>query len=355
MAQEKPVSQFKQSPNNSHSSSKLNSPASPSFPTTRMRRNRTDGWVRDMVAENHLSTSDLIWPVFVIEGTNKTEQIKTMPGVERVTIDILVKRAAEARDMGIPAIAIFPALDGSCKTEYGEESYNPDNLVNRAIRAIKQDVPDIGVVADVALDPYTSHGHDGLIKDDKILNDESIEVLCKQALMQARAGVDVIAPSDMMDGRILHIRNILDQEGHEDVKIMSYAAKYASSFYGPFRDAVNSGNFLKGDKKTYQMNPANTDEALREVKLDINEGADMVMIKPGLPYLDVIYRVKQEFRMPTFAYNVSGEYAMIRQAADAGCLDYNKAIIEMLTSFKRAGADGILTYTSLDAAKIILD
>jgi len=327
--------------------------AAPSFPQTRLRRNRTDGWLRDMVAENSLSVKDLIWPVFVIEGQNKTEDVKTMPNVRRYSIDLLCAEAKKAQDMGIPAMAIFPALDGDIKTENGAESYNPDNLVNRAIRAIKDAAPGIGVIADVALDPYTSHGHDGLVEGEQILNDETIDVLCKQALMQARAGVDIIAPSDMMDGRIGCIRTTLDQNGYENVKIMSYAAKYASAFYGPFRDAVNSGGFLKGDKKTYQMNPANSDEAIREVALDINEGADMVMIKPGMPYLDIIYRVKKQFHIPTFAYNVSGEYAMLKIAADAGCIDYDKAVMEMLLGFKRAGADGILSYASIDAAKIL--
>ena len=321
------------------------------WPRIRMRRNRTDSWLRDMVAEQNLTSNDLIWPVFVIEGQNEKQAIKTMPGVERVTIDLLVQAAKQAHKLGIPAMALFPVVSGDKKTPYGEESGNPDNLMCRAIREVKDAVPDIGLIADVALDPYTSHGHDGIMEDNEILNDESIEVLSQQALVQAEAGVDIIAPSDMMDGRIGAIRDVLDENGLQNTKIMSYAAKYASSFYGPFRDAVNSGDFLKGDKKTYQMNPANTDEALREVALDIQEGADMVMVKPGLPYLDVLHRVKETFRLPTMAYNVSGEYAMIKMAAEAGCLDYNKASLEMLLAFKRAGADAILTYAAIDAAK----
>ncbi len=321
---------------------------------TRMRRNRTDAWVRNMVAENRLSAADLIWPLFVIEGNNQCDPIKSMPGVDRLSIDLVVKAVQEAKDHGILAIALFPVTPPNLKTPDGAEACNPGNLICRTIRAIKDSVPDIGIIADVALDPYTSHGHDGLLSaEGKILNDETIEVLCKQALVQAQAGADVIAPSDMMDGRIGAIRDVLDAHGFQDVKIMSYAAKYASAFYGPFRDAVGSGGVLKGDKKTYQMDPANSDEALREVALDLDEGADMVMVKPGMPYLDIIYRVKSEFCVPTFAYNVSGEYAMIRFAAENGALDYNKALMEMLLAFKRAGADGILTYAALDAAKLL--
>jgi porphobilinogen synthase len=253
----------------------------------------------------------------------------------------------------VPALALFPVTPAELKTADGREAWNDNNLMCRAISEIKAKVPGIGLIADVALDPYTSHGHDGLLDGDKILNDETVEVLCRQALVQAQAGVDIIAPSDMMDGRIGAIRDTLDANGYADVKIMSYAAKYASAFYGPFRDAVGSGGLLKGDKKTYQMNPANSDEALREVALDIEEGADMVMVKPGLPYLDIIRRVKDEFAMPTFAYNVSGEYAMLKFAAQAGCLNYEKAMMEMLLSFKRAGADGILTYAAMDAAKLL--
>lgn len=325
-----------------------------SYPRIRMRRNRCDAWTRDMVAENRLSASDLIWPVFIIEGENERETVPSMPDVERLSIDLLIDRAKEAADYGVPAMALFPVVDGSKKTEDGREAWNPDNLVCRATRALKDAVPDIGIIADVALDPYTSHGHDGLIdQDGHILNDESVHVLRQQSLVQARAGVDVIAPSDMMDGRIGAIRDILDDNGFENTRIMSYAAKYASAYYGPFRDAVNSGGFLKGDKKTYQMDPANSDEAMREVALDINEGADMVMVKPGLPYLDVIRRVKDQFKVPTMAYNVSGEYAMLKAASQNGWLDYDKAMMEMLLCFKRAGTDAILTYTALDAAKTL--
>ncbi|HEY8189591.1 MAG TPA: porphobilinogen synthase [Micavibrio sp.] len=322
---------------------------------TRMRRNRTDAWVRAMVAENTLSAADLIWPLFIIEGDNQRDPIKSMPGIDRLSIDLIVKAVQEAKDHGIPAIALFPVTPANLKTPDGAEAWNPNNLICRAIRAIKQAVPDIGIIADAALDPYTSHGHDGLLSaDGKIMNDETVEILCKQSLAQAEAGADIIAPSDMMDGRIGAIRDALDDNGYQDVKIMSYAAKYASAFYGPFRDAVGSGGVLKGDKKTYQMDPANSDEALREVALDLDEGADMVMVKPGMPYLDIIYRVKTEFRVPTFAYNVSGEYAMIRFAAENGALDYKKTLMEMLLAFKRAGADGILTYAALDAAKLLV-
>ncbi len=323
------------------------------YPQVRMRRNRTHAWCRNLVREHALSPHDLIWPLFVIEGKGQREEIVTMPGVERLSIDLMIERVHEAHSFDIPAIALFPVVDAAQKTPDGREAWNGENLICRAIDALKQAVPEMGIIADVALDPYTDHGHDGLLQDDKILNDETVDVLCRQALAQARAGVDVIAPSDMMDGRVGAIRRALDEDGFHDVKIMAYAAKYASAFYGPFRDAVNSGGFLKGDKKTYQMDPANSDEALREVALDLAEGADMVMVKPGLPYLDVIRRVKDRFGVPTMAYNVSGEYAMLRHAAAAGCLDYDKAVMEMLLGFKRAGADGILSYASLDAAQLI--
>ena len=325
----------------------------PQFPRTRMRRNRAQPWLRRLVAENKLSVDDLIWPVFVIDGDNKREAISSMPGVDRLSIDLLVEAVKEARDLGIPAIALFPYTDASLKTPDAREAWNPENIVCRAIRAIKSAVPDIGIICDVALDPFNSDGHDGLVKDGVILNDETIELLCKQSITQAEAGCDVIAPSDMMDGRIAAIRDALDAKGFQHVTIMSYAAKYSSAYYGPFRDAIGSGGALKGDKKTYQMDYANTDEALREVALDISEGCDMVMVKPGLPYLDVVRRVKDEFQMPTYAYNVSGEYAMVRAASDNGWLDYNKTIIETLTSFKRAGADGILTYFAIDAARLL--
>lgn len=323
------------------------------FPRTRMRRNRFDGWTRRLVAQNRLSTDDLIWPVFVIEGQNRREAVASMPGVERLTVDLLTEAVAGARDLGIPCIALFPVVPKEKKSEDAAESYNPENLMNTAIRAIKAQVPGIGILGDVALDPYTSHGHDGLVEDGRILNDETVEVLARQAASQADAGVDIIAPSDMMDGRIGALRDRLDAHGHQWVRICSYAAKYASAYYGPFRDAVNSGGFLKGDKRTYQMDPANSDEALREVALDLDEGADMVMVKPGLPYLDVIQRVKQAFAVPTFAYHVSGEYAMLRAAAANGWLNYENTLLETLMSFRRAGSDAILTYAALDAARLL--
>ncbi len=323
------------------------------YPQTRMRRLRSKSWMRDMVAETHLNTSDLIWPLFVMEGENEKQTIKSMPSVERLTIDHIVRAVENAAKADIPAIALFPVTPEEKKTADGAESYNPFNLICRAIQAIKSEYPDIGIITDVALDPYTSHGHDGLLEDGEILNDESVEILCKQALNQARAGADIIAPSDMMDGRVGAIRQALDAEGFENVAIMSYAAKYASCFYGPFRDAVGSAGALKGDKKTYQMNPANSEEALREVALDLNEGADMVMVKPGMPYLDIIQRVKSTFAAPTFAYQVSGEYAMLQMAAQQGFLDYETALMESLLAFKRAGCDGVLTYGALDAAKAL--
>ncbi len=324
-----------------------------SYPSKRLRRLRSSTWVRNLVEENNVYITDLIWPVFVIDGKNKCESIASMPGVSRYSIDLLVKEVISAYALGIPAIALFPVTPTEKKTEDGRESYNPDNLMCRAIKAIKDAVPDIGIITDVALDPYTSHGHDGLIENGEILNDPTVEILCKQALTQAQAGADIIAPSDMMDGRIGAIRNTLDQNGHSNAMILSYAAKYASSFYGPFRDAVQSSGCLSGDKKTYQMNPANSDEALHEVALDLQEGADMIMVKPGMPYLDIITRVKDEFKVPTFAYHVSGEYAMLRAACDNGWLDYDAAIMETMVSFKRAGANGVLTYAALDLAKAL--
>lgn len=323
------------------------------YPRIRLRRNRADGWTRRMVRENTLQCDDLIWPVFVTEGRQNRERIASMPGVERLSVDFLVEEAQKAKELGIPAIALFPVIHGENKTPGGDEAWNPDNLVCRAARALKDEVPGVGIIADVALDPYTDHGHDGVVIDGEIHNDETLEILCKQAVIQARAGVDIIAPSDMMDGRVGAIRDALDADGHHNVRVMSYAAKYASAFYGPFRDAVNSGGFLKGDKSTYQMDPANSDEALREVEMDLAEGADMVMVKPGLPYLDIINRVKSSFRVPIMAYNVSGEYAMLRGASDAGWLDYRSAVMEMLLSFKRAGADAILTYAAIDAARFL--
>jgi porphobilinogen synthase len=312
--------------------------------TVRPRRNRRTPWVRRLVRENVLTTDDLIWPLFVVEGSRARVPVPSMPGVERVSIDEAVREAERAARLDIPCLALFPYTDPTLRDEEGTEASNPDNLVCRTVRAIKKEVPDIGILCDVALDPYTSHGHDGLLRNGEIVNDETVAVLIEQALVQARAGCDIIAPSDMMDGRIGAIRAALDDDGRSDVLIMAYAAKFASAFYGPFRDAVGSSATLTGDKRTYQMDPANTDEALREVELDIAEGADMVMVKPGMPYLDVLWRVKDTFAMPTFAYQVSGEYAMIMAAAGNGWLDGDKAMMESLIAFKRAGADGILSY-----------
>jgi len=321
------------------------------FPTTRLRRNRRTFWSRRLVAENTLDESDLIWPVFVIEGTKARLPVPSMPNVDRISVDIAVKAAEEAAKLGIPVIALFPYTDASLRSENGDEALNPNNLVCKAVRAIKKSVPEIGILCDVALDPYTSHGHDGLLRDGEVVNDATLEVLVKQALVQAEAGCDIIAPSDMMDGRVGAIRQALDAKGFGHVQIMAYSAKYASGFYGPFRDAVGSTAALKGDKRSYQMDPANGDEALREAELDIAEGADMIMVKPGMPYLDIVARIKQTFRVPTFAYQVSGEYAMIMAACQNGWLDPDKVILESLMAFKRAGADGILTYFAMDAAK----
>jgi len=312
--------------------------------SVRMRRNRRSEWARRMVREHVLTTDDLIWPMFVMDGTNARTPVPSMPGVERLSVDEIAREAARAAKLNIPCIALFPYTDPTLRDETGSEALNPDNLVCRAIRAIKNEVPEIGVLCDVALDPFTSHGHDGLLRDGVILNDETVAVLVKQALVQAEAGCDIIAPSDMMDGRVGAIRKTLDAAKFTDVSIMSYAAKYASAFYGPFRDAVGSAKTLTGDKRTYQMDFGNSDEALREVALDIEEGADMIMVKPGLPYLDIAQRVKEIFGMPTFAYQVSGEYAMIMAAAQNGWLDGERAMIESLTAFKRAGCDGVLTY-----------
>jgi porphobilinogen synthase len=312
--------------------------------TIRMRRNRRSDWARRMVCENVLTTGDLIWPLFVMNGDNARTPVASMPGVERLSVDQIAREAVRAAELNIPCIALFPYTDPSLRDEVGSEALNPDNLVCRAIRAIKKEVPDIGVLCDVALDPFTSHGHDGLIRDGIILNDETVAVLIKQSLVQAEAGCDIIAPSDMMDGRVGAIRKALDHANFLDVSIMAYAAKYASAFYGPFRDAVGSAKALTGDKRTYQMDPGNTDEALREVALDIEQGADMIMVKPGMPYLDIVRRVKDAFAMPTFAYQVSGEYAMIMAAAQNGWLDGERAMVESLIGFKRAGCDGVLTY-----------
>ena len=322
-----------------------------SYPSTRLRRNRKSPWARALVSENTLTAADLIWPIFVIEGQNKSEAVASMPGVFRSSIDLAVERVREAAGLGIPLVALFPNTDPALRNETGSEAINANNLICRAVRAIKAGVPEIGVMCDVALDPYTSHGQDGLMEGERIVNDASLEMLVKQALVQADAGCDVIAPSDMMDGRIGAIRSALEKAGHQDVQIMAYSAKYASGFYGPFREAVGSGGLLKGDKRTYQMDPGNTDEAMREVAMDLVEGADMVMVKPGMPYLDIVSRVKREFGVPTFAYQVSGEYAMIMAAVERGWLDPKKVIPESLLAFKRAGADGILTYFAVDVAK----
>ncbi len=327
-------------------------PAQPhAFPATRLRRNRAANWSRRLVSETHLSVDDLIWPIFVVDGTDVTEPVPSMPGVDRLSVDRAATAAREAQALGIPVVALFPYTDPDLRDPTGSEALNADNLVCTAVRTIKDAAPEIGILCDVALDPYTSHGHDGLMEGDRILNDETVDVLVRQSLVQAEAGCDIIAPSDMMDGRVGAIRAALEAEGHHNVQIMAYAAKYASAFYGPFRDAVGSSGALKGDKRTYQMDPANTDEAVREVALDLAEGADMVMVKPGMPYLDIVRRVKDSFGVPTFAYQVSGEYAMLTAAAQNGWLDREKVMMESLLAFKRAGADGILSYFAIDAAR----
>ena len=323
-----------------------------SFPATRMRRVRRQQWSRRLVAESHLGTSDLIWPWFIFDGSGR-QSVPSLPGVERLGHDQWAAAAIRACELGLPAIAVFPATDAKLKTEDAREAVNPDNLVCRAVRVIKQTVGDrLGVICDVALDPYSSHGQDGLVKEGYVVNDETIEVLCQQAIIQAQAGCDIIAPSDMMDGRIGAIRKTLDAASLQHVQIMSYAAKYASAFYGPFREAVGSGTNLKGGSKvTYQQQPSQSDESLHEVALDLAEGADSVMVKPGMPYLDVVHRVKATFGVPTFAYQVSGEYAMLSAAASAGWLDRKQTVLESLLSFKRAGADGVLTYFVAEAAE----
>jgi porphobilinogen synthase len=322
------------------------------FPTTRLRRNRRHPWLRRLVAENRLSVDDLIWPVFIQEGAGLRTPISSMPGVDRLSLDVLLEAVAAASNLGIAAVALFPSTPLEKKTPDGDEALNPENLVCRAVRAIKKAVPSMGIMCDVALDPYTTHGHDGLLRNGYVVNDETLEVLGKQAVVQARAGCDIVAPSDMMDGRVGAIRTALDHAGKSDVAILSYAAKYASAFYGPFRDAVGSAaNLGQGDKKTYQMDPANGQEALREVALDIAEGADMVMVKPGMPYLDIVARVKGAFGMPTFVYQVSGEYAMLCAAVREGWLDRRKGVMESLLAFKRAGADGVLTYFAVEVAQ----
>ncbi|MBL9011174.1 MAG: porphobilinogen synthase [Alphaproteobacteria bacterium] len=318
-----------------------------------MRRLRQADWSRRMVRETALSPNDLIWPLFVCAGRGVEEPVPSMPGVARLSVDLIGKAAQEAASLGIPCIALFPFTQPEARSEDGREALNPDNLVCRAIAEIKAASSAVGVLCDVALDPYTSHGHDGLLKDGRILNDETVAILVEQALLQVRAGCDIIAPSDMMDGRVGAIRTGLEAAGFKDTLIMSYAAKYASAFYGPFRDAIGTKTALTGDKKTYQMDPANGDEALREVALDLAEGADMVMVKPGMPYLDIVQRVKAAFGVPTFAYQVSGEYAMLRGAIDKGWLDRDRTILESLTAFKRAGADGVLTYFARDIARLL--
>ena len=330
-------------------------PFSTQYPQARLRRLRRESWSRRLVRESHLSVDDLIWPLFICEGQQLQEPIPSMPGVERQSIDFLLEAVGQAVQLGIPAVALFPATPSELKTPECEEAVNPNNLVCRAVSAVKAAYGNsIGVVCDVALDPYSSHGQDGLVREDYVVNDETIAMLCRQAVVQAEAGCDIIAPSDMMDGRVGAIRKALDHADFEDVQIMAYAAKYASAFYGPFRDAVGSaGNLGSGSKETYQMDPANSEEALREVALDIAEGADSVMVKPGMPYLDIVQRVKQTFGVPTFAYQVSGEYAMLSSAAANGWLDRDKAMLESLLAFKRAGADGILTYFARDVAKLL--
>jgi porphobilinogen synthase len=326
------------------------------FPYTRMRRNRSEEFSRRLNSENQLNVNDLILPLFVIEGENQSQAVKSMPGVNRLSIDLLVSQAKLVFKLGIPAVALFPVVGDNKKTLLAEEAYNPDGLAQRAVMAIKAAVPELGVITDVALDPFTTHGQDGIIDEDTqyVLNDVSVEVMVKQAVSHAQAGADIVAPSDMMDGRIGAIREALEDEGFPNTQIMAYSAKYASSFYGPFRDAVGSASNLGGgNKKTYQMNPANSDEAIHECALDLDEGADMIMVKPGMPYLDVVRRVKDQLKAPTFAYQVSGEYAMICAAADKGWLDSDQAVMESLLAFKRAGADGILTYFAVQAANIL--
>ncbi len=327
----------------------------PAFPASRPRRLRRDAFTRNLVRENALSCNDLIYPVFVLDGKRKKEDVASMPGVQRLSVDLLLAKAQACLELGVPVMALFPVIDPSLKTPDGAEATNPDGLVPRAVRELKKRFPELGLLTDVALDPFTSHGQDGVLDNTGyILNDETVSLLVRQASVQAQAGVDIVAPSDMMDGRIGAIRDSLEAEGHIHTRIMAYSAKYASAFYGPFRDAVGSAkNLGKSDKKAYQMDPGNSDEALREVQLDIAEGADMVMVKPGMPYLDILHRVKQTFCMPTFVYQVSGEYAMLKAAAANGWLDHDAVMMESLLAFKRAGADGVLTYFALDAAKLL--
>lgn len=326
----------------------------PGYPATRLRRNRHADWSRRLVRETSLTPDDLIWPIFLIDGERARSEVEAMPGVARLSVDLAVRAAEDAASIGLPAVALFPNTDPALRDEAGSHAFNPGNLVCRAVRAIKQAVPDIGIICDVALDPYTSHGHDGLLDEDgRIDNDRTLKALITQALVQAEAGCDVIAPSDMMDGRVGAIRAGLEANGFIDTQILSYAAKYASAFYGPFRDAVGSETQLTGDKKTYQMDPANIDEALREVALDVSEGADMVMVKPGIAYLDILWRVKEAFGLPTFVYQTSGEYAMLTAAAERGWLDRERVVLETLLAFKRAGADAIFTYFAPEVARLL--
>ncbi|MEO1676651.1 MAG: porphobilinogen synthase [Pseudomonadota bacterium] len=326
-------------------------PTQAPYPATRLRRTRRTAPLRALVRECRLGVEDLIWPLFVRDGTGMREPVASMPGVERRSVDLIVEAAAEAAELGIPAVCLFPYTDPALKTPECEEAWNPENLANRAIRAVKAEVPDVAVMTDVALDPYNAHGHDGIVRDGEILNDESVEALVRMALAQAEAGADILGPSDMMDGRIGAIRTALEDAGHHHVAILSYAAKYASAFYGPFRDAVGASGALKGDKKTYQMDPGNGAEALKLIERDLTEGADMVMVKPGLAYLDICRRVKETFHAPTYAYQVSGEYAMVQAAAQAGWIDGEAVMMETLTAFKRSGCDGILTYFAPAAAR----
>ena len=336
---------------------KMKSPANPmlNFPNHRPRRMRRDDWSRRLMQENTVSANDLIYPVFLLEGKGKSEAVASMPDVNRLSLDLLMPVAQECVELGIPVLALFPVIDSALKTPDGKEAFNPNGLIPNAVRELKKSFPNLGIMTDVALDPYTSHGQDGVLDErGRILNDETIEVLVKQAISQAQAGVDIVAPSDMMDGRIGKIRDALETNNLIHTRIMAYSAKYASAFYGPFRDAVGSAkNLGKADKKTYQMDCANSDEALREVALDINEGADMVMVKPGMPYLDIVRRVREAFQYPTYAYQVSGEYAMIKAAAQNGWLDHDAVMMESLLAFKRAGADGVLTYFALEAARLL--
>ncbi|MPQ93776.1 porphobilinogen synthase [Thioclava sp. JE_KL1] len=328
-------------------------PILPPFPHTRLRRMRRTAALRDLAQEHRLSVKDMIWPIFITDVAGADVEVPSMPGVVRRTLEGAVRAAEEAAKLGIPAICLFPYTDPAVKTEACEEAWNPENITNRVIRAIKAEVPEIAIMTDIALDPYNANGHDGLVRDGIILNDETVECLVKMGIAQAEAGADILGPSDMMDGRITALRSALEAAGHADVTILSYAAKYASGFYGPFRDAVGATGALKGDKKTYQMNPGNSDEAIRLVARDLSEGADMVMVKPGMPYLDICHRVKEQFGVPTYAYQVSGEYAMIMAAVKNGWLDHEKVMLESLMSFRRAGCDGVLTYFAPEAAKLL--